>query len=109
MKFIIYRVYEQEDGYLVTGICDGDSSPENCLKIGDIFLKAYKNIFEKTSLKLIETKDIRDLKLEVKKIVAYRHQLEELPLGMTAELYLTGDRTANLEEKDILSTNNLFP
>lgn len=101
MKFEVDYISEAGEGWLVGGRCDGD------IKIDDRFLKAYQNIFEKTLEgypKRIGIKDIRDVKLQVKEIKAYRHNLDELYSGMTGELYLVGNGGNYLKHRDVLES-----
>ncbi len=68
-------------------------------------MKVYQNIFEKTLegySKVIGIKDIRDIKLQVKEIKAYRHNLDELPSGMSGQVYLVGNGGNDLKKDDVL-------
>ena len=110
MKFLIDNISEVEGVYHVQGICYEDGDRDSYIKIDDCFLKAYKNIFKKTAeynYELVERKDIRDVKLYVKKIKAYGHNLDELYSGMSAELHLVGDGGTDLQKKDVLESGEL--
>lgn len=89
-----------EDTYYVTGKCDSGS-----VVVGSYFLKVYRYIRELNSEGFSTTigkEYIRDLKLQVKQIKAYRHILDELPEGMTGELWLTGEGGEHLQPRDLL-------
>jgi hypothetical protein len=103
MEFLIDDIQEENGSYHVTGICSG--SP---IKSGSEFIKVYKNILGTTSDgsdEVIDKQDIRDIHLIVKEIKAYRHTLDELPVGMSGELVLAGDQGIILEKSETLGVN----
>jgi hypothetical protein len=105
MEFQIDSVHELEGIYCVTGRCYQGSNKENFLKIGDRFLKVYKNILKATPEGYFEVagrENIRDVKLQIKEIKAYGHSLDELYSGMSGELYLIGEGGASLRNRDVL-------
>jgi hypothetical protein len=100
MEFLIDRAYEENGNYHVTGICSGDS-----IKIGSEFKKVYKNILgldPDGNDKITERQDIRDIKLVVQEIKAYRHSLDELPPGMSGEIVLSGDKGILLKKLETI-------
>jgi hypothetical protein len=102
MEFLIYDVQEENGVYHVSGIC---SSECDSIKVGSQFFKIYKNILKLTSDKnyeIVGREDVRDTKLLVSKITAYRHSLDELPPGMSGELILEGDEGVVLRKSETL-------
>jgi hypothetical protein len=102
MRFSIDNFQVQDESYHVTGICC-----EGPIKIGSQFLKAYKNPTKRTEkgeYEFLGREDIKDTKLLVKEITAYRRSLEELPTGMTGEMILTGEQGICLDELYTLDT-----
>jgi hypothetical protein len=102
MEFLIYDVQEKNGVYHVAGIC---SSECDSIKVGSQFSKIYKNVLELTSDKnyeIVGKEDIRDTKLLVNEIKAYRHSLDELPPGMSGELVLKGDEGVVLRKSETL-------
>ena len=79
---------EGENIYYVTGVCDKGS-----IIIGSLFSEVYKYIIGKDSkgFPFIKKREfVRNTRLQVKQIRAYRRALEELPKGMSGELWLIG-------------------
>lgn len=105
MEFLIHDVQEKDGIYYVTGIC---SSECDSIKVGSQFSKIYKNILKLTSEKnyeIVSRENIRDAKLLVDEIKAYRHNLDELPPGMSGELILSGAQGIILSHSDTLGIN----
>ena len=103
MDFLVDNIYTTENGYRVTGGCN-----EGSVVVGSSFLKIYRYIREPTSegfLAIIGKEYIRDIKLQVKQIQAYRHSLDELYEGMSGELWLEGEGGEYIQKKDVLGAN----
>ena len=95
---------EGENTYYVTGVCY-----EGSITIGSLFSEVYKYIIEKDSKGLPLTKGkefVRNIRLQVKQIRAYRHTLEELPKGMSGELWLVGFGEVHLQPRESLVGQN---
>lgn len=100
MEFYVDSISIKDNVYYVTGVCDKGS-----VMIDTCFLQVYQYITERNSKGFPVTtgkKYIRDIKLRVKQIEAYRSTLEELPEGMSGELWLTGEGGEHLQQKDLL-------
>jgi hypothetical protein len=102
MEFLIYDIHEKDGAYHVEGICSSESDP---IKVGSQFSKVYKNMLELTperNYEIVGREDVRDIKLLVNEIKAYRHSLDELPPGMSGEIILTGDKGVVLKKSETL-------
>ena len=93
---------EGENTYYVTGACY-----EGSIIIGSLFSEVYKYIIGKDSKGFPFTKGkefVRNTRLQVKQIRAYRHTLEELPKGMSGELCLIaiGEDEIHLQPRESL-------
>ena len=95
---------EGENIYYVTGVCDKGS-----IIIGSLFSEVYQYIRGKDSKGLPLTKGkefVRNIRLQVKQIRAYRRSLEELPKGMSGELWLAGFGEVHLQPRESLVGQN---
>lgn len=102
MDFLIDSICMGENGYSVKGVCNQDS-----VKVGSSFFKIYRYIMKPTSegfFTITGKEYIRDIKLQVKQIQAYRHTLDELYEGMSGELLLEGEGGEYIQEKDVLGS-----
>lgn len=102
-EFNVDNVIQLDDEYGVQGACN-----KGIIKIGDIFLVAYEYIIKNSVVGLryeyenLGRSDIRQVKIQVIRIKAYNRELDELPQGMSGELYLKGEGGHLLKTRDNL-------
>lgn len=95
---------EGENTYYVTGVCY-----EGSIIIGSLFSEVYKYIIGKDSKGLPFTQGkefVCNIRLQVKQIKAYSRTLEELPKGMSGELWLIGFCEVHLQPRESLVGQN---
>ena len=91
MEFLIDDVSIDGNVYRVTGVCNSGS-----IKLNSDFTKVYKSIGQK------DAKFLRCVKLKVKRIITYRHDLDELARGMSGELWLEGEKGLEIRFRESL-------
>lgn len=87
IEFLISEAIENEGGLIVRGVCNkGD------IRVGAVF----------SSLRNSDGLE-RELHFRVGKIIAYRREIDLLPMGMSGEIYLNGDNFSDIVHGDMLS------
>ena len=100
MEFALDSIVTEHNFYHVTGVCDSGS-----VLIDSYFLQVFRYITGRDSKGFpitIGKEYIRDIRLKVKQIKAYRHILDELHEGMSGELWLVGEGGEHLQKRDLL-------
>lgn len=103
MEFFVDTVSVEENIYYLTGVCD-----RGIITLDSFFYKIYRYTRGKDSQGFPVTSGkefLSDTKLQVKRIRAYRHDLDELHQGMSAELWLIGEGEVYLKPKLLLGQN----
>jgi len=107
-EFDIDNITKLDGEYLITGACN-----KGCIGIGDIFLIASQNIIKisfaegRYEFQDLQPPDIREVKLQVIRIKAHNHDMDELYQGMSGELYLKGEGGDFLIGKDYLRVKDV--
>lgn len=96
-KFILEGVERRGGKTHVIGRCG-----EIAIGVGDIFAGAYElaRTGALDSDAFIAPRNVRPVSLQIERITAYQHALEQLSAGMTAELVLDG--SGELLVRDVL-------
>ena len=84
-QFLVDSIVLGGDENLIRGICGLGS-----ISVGQAFSRATS-----------DRGDVKFLNVVIEKIITYRHEVDELPKGMTGELHAVGDISL-LEHGDML-------
>ena len=86
IEFLVHDVRVEHDVALISGIVNMGEIP-----IGTVFTRARQ-----------ESSAVQEIHLTVSKIIAYRREIDSLPVGMSGELHLVGAEAAILTKHTML-------
>ena len=104
IEFVVDSVSVERNIYHIAGVCNSNS-----IALGSTFLKVYKNLIGKDAkgFPVVEGKEfLRNIEVKVKRIRSYNRDLNELPQGMSGELWLEGKEGLKIQPKELLIGKN---
>lgn len=99
-EFLIDSVVFHDGLYTLGGICNA-----GIIKKGCVFTIAFQTLFKLNAqggYDILEKKNIRSILVTVRKITAYRKELDELPVGLSGAIVVQGQGCDQLLKKDIM-------
>lgn len=104
IEFAVDSVSVEKNIYHIAGLCNSGS-----ITLGSTFLKVYKYLRGKdeNGFPVVKGKEfLRDIEVKVKRIRTYHRDIDELPQGMTGELWLEGEEGLQIQPKEFLVGEN---
>jgi hypothetical protein len=100
IEFLVDQVFEQDNHLRIQGACNYGP-----IYKGDTFLLASKSEIDLTKILRQEEQNpprlnVRKILLTVEKIITYHQEVDELPTGMSGELFVVGEGQEEIKPGD---------